>query len=580
MKDESARDKAIENLVSDKLRARSTPGNGCPDAEIIAAYFERSLAPKERARWEAHFDTCAQCQHRIAALVRMDEAGEASMTHPSANPLAQPAKTINVPERGWAFGRWAWAAPVLLVVLVAGLWYTGEFDSFIDRHTGTEQRASVPSQPQTQPQPATAETPQKKTSAENRVAGLQAGSAKTSPASSAMTAKDQTKPRQSAPSASAMVGQNAQAQAPPPPPAKTNLENEQQDRQLETASAAPPTEGGPRQVQTMPVAGRNVAGISAESQMQEAGSGQGTGQGVGSTAVADAMSENRIRAAPKTEPEASTVAGAAGEVQAKAENAPAPAPPPPAMTTAEVGSPSAPRPLNSTSGSSAQLLKEAEKPAQTSAGTVMGIVRDPTGAAIPGATVVVTNTRTNVAKPFTTNAAGEYVAAGLNPGVYTVEASKQGFTSSSKKDVPLLARADRQVDLSLEVGAATQTVTGEPALRFMRPVAPQWRVGPHGLIERRSGQGGWETKPSGVGVDLYAISFASQQVGWAVGQGGTVLRSANGGESWGRVAGPTAEDLVRVRARSAESAEVATRSGVIFRTTDGAATWTRIETNP
>ena len=118
MKDDSARDKAIEKLVSDKLHARSeAPGATCPDAEILAAYVERTLSPRERAGWETHFSGCARCQKHIAQLVKLGEADEAIST-------AAPS-----PARGKGFFglRWAWAAPMLVAVVVAGIWYTGEF---------------------------------------------------------------------------------------------------------------------------------------------------------------------------------------------------------------------------------------------------------------------------------------------------------------------------------------------------------------------------------------------------------------------------------------------------------------------
>jgi Carboxypeptidase regulatory-like domain/Photosynthesis system II assembly factor YCF48 len=390
-----------------------------------------------------------------------------------------------------------------------------------------------------------------------------------------MAAKDGKVLRQNSPVASGEAGQLSKVQAAPPAPPKMGLGAERRDQGLETASAAPAAEGSPAQVQSLRLNGRNATDLTTDELKQQ----RGAGQGIGSTAGAAAISGGLIRPTPKTEQETSSTAGAAGEAQAKAENAPAPAPPPPARTTAEAEPRSVPGGFNATTESSARLFKKAEQPSQTQEGTLKGVVRDPSGAAVSRATVIVTNTRTSEAKPFTTNAAGEYVAANLTPGEYKVEASAQGFEPSSKS-IPLLARADHQLDFTLGVGTSTQTITVEAASHVLQTASPQWRVGPHGLIQKRIGEDEWQTKSSGVAEDLYAISFASHEVGWAVGQDGTVLRSANGGESWGRLASPTSEVLVRVRATSAESAEVTTRSGIVFRTTDGAATWTRVEANP
>lgn len=136
MKDDSARDKAIEKLVSEKLRKGAVAsGAACPDAEILAAYVERALTPRERASWEIHFDACARCQMHIAELVRLGEADQAEA------PALSPA-----PEKR-AFGlRWAWAAPMLVALVVAGLWYTGEFNRPLNqpRQTNAPVRTPAP----------------------------------------------------------------------------------------------------------------------------------------------------------------------------------------------------------------------------------------------------------------------------------------------------------------------------------------------------------------------------------------------------------------------------------------------------
>jgi hypothetical protein len=52
-------------------------GEACPDAGILAAYFERSLTASETSQWEAHFSSCARCQEQLAALVRTEPVSEA-----------------------------------------------------------------------------------------------------------------------------------------------------------------------------------------------------------------------------------------------------------------------------------------------------------------------------------------------------------------------------------------------------------------------------------------------------------------------------------------------------------------------
>jgi hypothetical protein len=104
-----------------------------------------------------------------------------------------------------------------------------------------------------------------------------------------------------------------------------------------------------------------------------------------------------------------------------------------------------------------------------------------------------------------------------------------------------------------------------------------WRVGRLGLIQKVSPAGEWVTVPSGVRADLFDVTFPTPLVGWAVGAGGTVLRSTDGGKTWRRVKGPIEEDLVRVSASDANSARVVTRSGRGFATSDAGASWSEFD---
>jgi len=91
-------------------------------------------------------------------------------------------------------------------------------------------------------------------------------------------------------------------------------------------------------------------------------------------------------------------------------------------------------------------------------GTISGVVTDPTGAVIPGATVTLTNVDTNVTKTLTTNNAGVYNATSLNPGAYKVEASAPGFKTAVVPAITLEVNANPKVDLTLQVGATSETV--------------------------------------------------------------------------------------------------------------------------
>jgi hypothetical protein len=97
--------------------------------------------------------------------------------------------------------------------------------------------------------------------------------------------------------------------------------------------------------------------------------------------------------------------------------------------------------------------------AQVQAGRIVGTVTDPQKAAVPGATVVVTDTATNGQHRATANETGDYVVTPLNPGTYTINASGQGFKTTVRRGIDLVVGESRRVDLPLELGAtATEVV--------------------------------------------------------------------------------------------------------------------------
>lgn len=97
-------------------------------------------------------------------------------------------------------------------------------------------------------------------------------------------------------------------------------------------------------------------------------------------------------------------------------------------------------------------------PAQGLFGTISGVVTDPSGAVVSGATVEVTNTGTNVTVTRTTNGAGVYSASSLNPGTYRVQAKMKGFKTAVADNIPLEVNAAPKVDLTLTVGTTSEEV--------------------------------------------------------------------------------------------------------------------------
>jgi hypothetical protein len=100
--------------------------------------------------------------------------------------------------------------------------------------------------------------------------------------------------------------------------------------------------------------------------------------------------------------------------------------------------------------------------------TVVGTVTDPSNAAVPNVAITVTNTDTGVVNHFATSAGGDYVAAGIRIGHYTVRAEATGFKVGEKKDIVLTVGDRLRVDFKLELGSTQQSITVEAT-----PVAVQ-----------------------------------------------------------------------------------------------------------
>jgi hypothetical protein len=96
--------------------------------------------------------------------------------------------------------------------------------------------------------------------------------------------------------------------------------------------------------------------------------------------------------------------------------------------------------------------------AQQFAGTIQGVVRDASGAVIPGAEVAVTNADTNESRTLITDASGAYVAPLLKPGTYRVSVRLTGFKTSTIDEVKINVQQTRVVDLRLDVGEMNETV--------------------------------------------------------------------------------------------------------------------------
>jgi hypothetical protein len=103
--------------------------------------------------------------------------------------------------------------------------------------------------------------------------------------------------------------------------------------------------------------------------------------------------------------------------------------------------------------------------AQSSTGSVSGLLTDDSGGALPGVTVTATNTATGTSRTTVSNSAGAYSLPLLPPATYTIEASLDGFRPVRRDKVVVNIGTDANVSLSLQAGVAeTITVTAAAPL--------------------------------------------------------------------------------------------------------------------
>jgi hypothetical protein len=96
--------------------------------------------------------------------------------------------------------------------------------------------------------------------------------------------------------------------------------------------------------------------------------------------------------------------------------------------------------------------------AQETRATILGQVRDSSGAVVPTAAVKVTNVATNVSMETKTNPEGQYVLPFLVPGTYSITAGAPGFKTSLRENIELRMSDRMQLDLNLEIGSLSEQV--------------------------------------------------------------------------------------------------------------------------
>jgi len=96
--------------------------------------------------------------------------------------------------------------------------------------------------------------------------------------------------------------------------------------------------------------------------------------------------------------------------------------------------------------------------AQSTFGTILGTVRDSSGALVPGVQVTLTNSVTTASRVMLTDTSGNFAFKNVEVGKYALCFTETGFERESLPEVLLTARETRRTDATLKPGAETQTV--------------------------------------------------------------------------------------------------------------------------
>ncbi len=96
--------------------------------------------------------------------------------------------------------------------------------------------------------------------------------------------------------------------------------------------------------------------------------------------------------------------------------------------------------------------------AQSTFGSILGNVRDSSGAVVPNAQVTLLNTGTTASRAAVTDSDGNYAFRNIDVGSYKLTIAAQGFQTESLPDIALTARETRRADVALKLQSGTETV--------------------------------------------------------------------------------------------------------------------------
>jgi hypothetical protein len=106
--------------------------------------------------------------------------------------------------------------------------------------------------------------------------------------------------------------------------------------------------------------------------------------------------------------------------------------------------------------------------AQLLYGGVVGTVNDANGAVVPGAKVTIVNTQTNLTRETTTDGQGQFSFVNVLAGPYDVKVALEGFREAVRTGVPVTTGQISRVDLALQVGALSESITVQSAAELLQ----------------------------------------------------------------------------------------------------------------
>src|SRR4029079_11397461 len=97
--------------------------------------------------------------------------------------------------------------------------------------------------------------------------------------------------------------------------------------------------------------------------------------------------------------------------------------------------------------------------AQSTYGSILGTVNDPTGARIASVSLTITNQGEDISRTVLADELGNYEVLNLKGCVYSVKCEAPGFRAFQARDLQLVARQALRINVTLEVGSVSETIS-------------------------------------------------------------------------------------------------------------------------